>query len=93
MQTGVNLINEQCPTITNNVYHAEHHLEKRLCTFRLFCVKIKGNIGIPSMKSLQSVSLDFNVNDVAISRIEDFKDEWREVMSIYRFVSREDDEK
>ena len=34
----------------------------------------------------------YRITKAGLGRIEDFKDEWREVMSIYRFVSREDDE-
>ena len=33
----------------------------------------------------------YRITKAGLGRIEDFKDEWREVMSIYRFVTREDD--
>ena len=32
----------------------------------------------------------YHITNKGIKRIEDFKDEWREVMSIYRFVTKED---
>ena len=32
----------------------------------------------------------YNITDTGICRIEDFKTEWREIMSIYRFVVKED---
>ena len=35
----------------------------------------------------------YHITKAGLGRIEDFKDEWREVMSIYRFVTKEDDVK
>ena len=32
----------------------------------------------------------YHITSAGIKRIEDFKDEWREVMSIYKFVTKED---
>ncbi|MBO7336087.1 MAG: PadR family transcriptional regulator [Lachnospiraceae bacterium] len=32
----------------------------------------------------------YRITDVGIKRIDDFKNEWKEIMSIYRFVTRED---
>ena len=32
----------------------------------------------------------YKITRAGLGRIEDFKDEWREVMAIYRFVMRED---
>ena len=32
----------------------------------------------------------YHITETGAKRIEDFKDEWKEVISIYRFVSRED---
>ena len=32
----------------------------------------------------------YNITDTGIRRIEDFKTEWSEIMSIYRFVVKED---
>ena len=32
----------------------------------------------------------YHITRAGLGRIEDFKDEWREVMSIYKFVMRED---
>ena len=32
----------------------------------------------------------YHITKAGLGRIEDFKDEWREVMSIYQFVSKED---
>lgn len=32
----------------------------------------------------------YSITDNGVKRIEDFKEEWREVMSIYRFVIKED---
>lgn len=34
----------------------------------------------------------YHIIDVGLKRIEDFKDEWKEIMSIYRFVTKEDDD-
>jgi PadR family transcriptional regulator PadR len=33
----------------------------------------------------------YHITRAGVGRIEDFKEEWREVMSIYRFVIREDE--
>ena len=32
----------------------------------------------------------YHITKLGLGRIEDFKEEWREVMSIYKFVTRED---
>ena len=32
----------------------------------------------------------YRITDVGLKRIEDFKDEWKEMMPIYRFVTKED---
>ena len=34
----------------------------------------------------------YHITNMGLQRIEDFKNEWREVMSIYRFVSKEERE-
>lgn len=34
----------------------------------------------------------YHITASGLARIEDFKDEWREVMSIYRFVTKEETE-
>lgn len=34
----------------------------------------------------------YHITKAGLGRIEDFKDEWREVMSIYSFVTKEDGE-
>lgn len=34
----------------------------------------------------------YRITNLGIKRIEDFKEEWKEIMSIYRFVTKEDDE-
>ena len=34
----------------------------------------------------------YHITDVGLKRIEDFKDEWKEIMSIYQFVTKEDDD-
>ncbi len=34
----------------------------------------------------------YHITDEGLNRIEDFKDEWKEILSIYRFVTREDDD-
>ncbi len=33
----------------------------------------------------------YHITNAGLGRIEDFKDEWKEIMSIYRFVTKEDD--
>lgn len=35
----------------------------------------------------------YHITNAGLGRIEDFKEEWREVMSIYRFVTRENETK
>ena len=35
----------------------------------------------------------YHITEAGLGRIEDFKNEWREVMSIYQFVTKEDEEK
>ncbi len=32
----------------------------------------------------------YHITDAGLKRIEDFKNEWNEIMSIYRFVTKED---
>lgn len=32
----------------------------------------------------------YHITDAGLKRIEDFKDEWKEILSIYRFVTKED---
>lgn len=34
----------------------------------------------------------YNITEAGLMRIEDFKQEWKEVMSIYRFVTKEGEE-
>ena len=34
----------------------------------------------------------YHITKKGLKRIDDFKEEWREVMSIYRFVTKEDEE-
>ena len=34
----------------------------------------------------------YHITDAGLRRIEDFKQEWSEVMSIYRFVTKEDEQ-
>ena len=33
----------------------------------------------------------YHITEAGLKRIEDFKEEWKEIMSIYQFVTREDD--
>lgn len=33
----------------------------------------------------------YHITEAGLARIEDFKNEWREVMSIYQFVAKEDE--
>lgn len=33
----------------------------------------------------------YHITAQGLKRIEDFKDEWKEIMAIYRFVTKEDD--
>ena len=32
----------------------------------------------------------YHITDTGVNRIEEFKDEWKELLSIYRFVTKED---
>ena len=34
---------------------------------------------------------DYHITEQGLKRIEDFKEEWKEIMSIYRFVTKEDE--
>ena len=34
----------------------------------------------------------YHITDLGLRRIEDFREEWREIMSIYQFVTKEDRE-
>ncbi len=34
----------------------------------------------------------YKITQLGLKRIEDFKEEWKEIMSIYRFITREEDE-
>ena len=34
----------------------------------------------------------YHITQKGLNRIEDFKDEWKEILSIYQFVTKEDDE-
>ena len=34
----------------------------------------------------------YHITDEGLKRIEDFKDEWEEILSIYRFVTKEDND-
>ncbi len=34
----------------------------------------------------------YHITDIGINRIESFREEWKEIMSIYRFVTKEDEE-
>ena len=51
---------------------------------------------LAKMLTVRSVEYDgrlrkyYHITNDGLSRIEDFKSEWREVMSIYQFVTKED---
>lgn len=34
----------------------------------------------------------YHITDEGLKRIEDFKDDWQEILSIYQFVTKEDDD-
>ncbi len=34
----------------------------------------------------------YHITDKGLKRIENFKEEWKEIISIYRFITKEDDE-
>lgn len=34
----------------------------------------------------------YHITDAGVNRIEEFKDEWKEIMLIYRFVTKEDED-
>ena len=34
----------------------------------------------------------YHITDMGLKRIEEFRDEWKEIMSIYRFVMKEDND-
>ena len=33
----------------------------------------------------------YHITDIGLQRIEDFKNEWKEILSIYKFVAKEDE--
>ena len=33
----------------------------------------------------------YHITDIGIKRIEEFKDDWMEIMAVYRFITKEDD--
>ena len=34
----------------------------------------------------------YHITEIGLKRIEDFKDEWKEIMSIYQFVTKEEED-
>ena len=56
---------------------------KRLETANMLTVRTAEHCGRPRKY--------YRITDEGLKRIEDFKDEWKEIMSIYRFVTKEDD--
>lgn len=56
---------------------------KRLETANMLTVRTAEHVG--------RLRKYYHITDVGLKRIEDFKDEWKEIMSIYRFVTKEDD--
>ena len=34
----------------------------------------------------------YHITDAGLKRIESFKDEWKEIISIYRFITKEDED-
>ena len=69
------------------------------------CVDISESTLYPILRRLESAELltvrtaeyngrlrkYYHISRAGLARIEDFKDEWREVMSMYQFITKGDD--
>ena len=53
-------------------------------------LEISGMLTVRSSEHGGRLRKYYKITRAGLGRIEDFKDEWREVMAIYRFVMRED---
>ena len=53
-------------------------------------LEVAGALTVTSAEHGGRLRKYYNITDTGIRRIEDFKAEWSELMSIYRFVAKED---
>ncbi len=56
-------------------------------------LELSGMITVYSMEHGGRIRKYYHITKAGLVRIEDFQEEWREVMSIYRYVTREDERK
>ncbi len=56
-------------------------------------LEISGMLKVRTVEHDGRLRKYYHITKVGLGRIEDFKDEWREVMSIYQFVIKEDERK
>lgn len=55
-------------------------------------LELSGMLTVRSVEHGGRLRKYYHITGAGLRRIEDFKDEWREVMSIYKFVTKEDEE-
>ena len=56
-------------------------------------LELSGMLTVYTMEHGGRLRKYYHITKAGLGRIEDFKEEWREVMSIYRYVIREDENK
>ena len=56
-------------------------------------LELSGMLTVYTMEHGGRLRKYYRITNAGLGRIEDFKEEWREVMSIYRFVTREEEQK
>ena len=56
-------------------------------------LELSGMLTVYTMEHGGRLRKYYHITNAGLGRIEDFKEEWREVMSIYRFVTREEEQK
>ena len=66
VKARVYLVNQQELASPDDVHHALHHAEQRLCALRLLSLKVKGDIGIAAMVGFQGTRFHTYVNDIAV---------------------------
>ena len=56
-------------------------------------LEISGMLKVRTVEHGGRLRKYYHITKAGLGRIEDFKDEWREVMSIYQFVIKEDEQR
>ena len=78
---GYKIIKDMKPYITLSE-STLYTILKRLETARMLTVRTAEHDG--------RLRKYYHITDVGLKRIEDFKEEWKEMLSIYQFVTKED---